>query len=117
MEINNSIPQNSPSKAEQDQKTADLDNRSTPEQASTGVDKKESLVLSDQAKRVQKAQDDLANRPVVDMDRVNQVKQKLQNDGIDLMTKGDASSLSAQKIADKIFEIESQYDKGPTFDE
>lgn len=112
MEINNSIPQNSASKAQADQKTAELDTRSTPEQQSTGVEKKNSLLLSDQAKRVQKAQEDMAKQPIVDMDRVQQVKDKLANDGLELFKKGHVSDQAAENIAEKIIQLDALFDEG-----
>lgn len=112
MEINNSIPQNHASKGHDEAKSPALEAKPTPDQTKTGVEKTESVMLSEQTKSIQKAQAEMAARPVVDMARVEEVRARLEAQGLDIMRDGEQGNEAARKIADKILNLEAELDHG-----
>lgn len=111
MEINQARLQNQPSKTQDESQAKALDKRSMVESSQEQEVKGPSdLKLSDQLKQIQKAQADLIQRPAVDMERVNQVKAKLEANQIDLLNFGDPAKQSALEVAGKLVDLELMLD-------
>lgn len=78
----------------------------TPETKQSGTEQ-ESVLLSSQSQRIKTLVEAMAKEPPMDMERVNQVRQKLENGTLEILGQSGDSKSSLDRIVSRIIEIDS----------
>ncbi len=110
MKVNQSIPHHQPSRSQQDQKATNVGVEPIRNMSHSEGNPEQEVNLSNRAQRIKQAQAAIANQPVVDPERVNEVREKFQQNTLALFSGGQDAQNSALNIADKLLSFDSSFD-------